>query len=68
MLLFGYLMDKKGEKQIIGWGGSLLLGLSALLLIPVNHYTTLLLVLIVVGDLVWQCANRWQYSYCEMVS
>ncbi|KGR80860.1 MFS transporter [Lysinibacillus boronitolerans] len=48
MLLFGYLMDKKGEKQIIGWG-SLLLGLSALLLIPVNHYTTLLLVLIVVG-------------------
>jgi len=48
MLLFGYLMDKKGEKQIIGWG-SILLGLSALLLIPVNHYTTLLLVLIVVG-------------------
>jgi MFS family permease len=48
MLLFGYLMDKKGEKQIIGWG-SIILGLSALLLIPVNHYTTLLLVLIVVG-------------------
>lgn len=48
MLLFGYLMDKKGEKLIIGWG-SILLGLSALLLIPVNHYTTLLLVLIVVG-------------------
>jgi len=48
MLLFGYLMDKKGEKQIIGWG-SILLGMSALLLIPVNHYTTLLLVLIVVG-------------------
>lgn len=48
MLLFGYLMDKKGEKQIIGWG-SILLGLSALLLIPVNHYTTLLIVLIVVG-------------------
>lgn len=48
MLLFGYLMDKKGEKQIIGWG-SIILGLSAFLLIPVNHYTTLLLVLIVVG-------------------
>ncbi len=48
MLLFGYLMDKKGEKRIIGWG-SVILGLSAFLLIPVNHYTTLLLVLIVVG-------------------
>jgi len=48
MLLFGYLMDKKGEKQIIGWG-SILLGLCTFLLIPVNHYTTLLVVLIVVG-------------------
>ncbi|WP_155590873.1 MFS transporter [Lysinibacillus cavernae] len=48
MLLFGYLMDKKGEKRIIGWG-SILLGLSTLLLVPVDHYTTLLLVLIVVG-------------------
>ncbi len=48
MLAFGYFMDKKGEKQLIGWG-SILLGLSSLLLIPVHHYTTLLLVLIVVG-------------------
>ncbi|MGG2074190.1 MFS transporter [Lysinibacillus irui] len=48
MLIFGYFMDKKGEKQLIGWG-SILLGLSSLLLIPVHHYTTLLLVLIVVG-------------------
>lgn len=48
MLVFGYFMDKKGEKHLIGWG-SILLGLSSLLLIPVNHYTTLLLVLIVVG-------------------
>lgn len=48
MLVFGYFMDKKGEKQLIGWG-SILLGLSSLLLIPVHHYTTLLLVLIVVG-------------------
>ncbi|WP_431811070.1 MFS transporter [Lysinibacillus sp. FW12] len=48
MLVFGYFMDKKGEKQLIGWG-SILLGLFSLLLIPVHHYTTLLLVLIVVG-------------------
>ncbi|QPA60471.1 MFS transporter [Lysinibacillus sphaericus] len=48
MLFFGYLMDKKGEKRLIGWG-SILLGLCTFLLIPVNHYTTLLVVLIVVG-------------------
>jgi len=48
MLVFGYFMDKKGEKHIIGWG-SILLGLSALLLVSVNNYTTLLLVLVVVG-------------------
>ncbi|MGE7110111.1 MFS transporter [Lysinibacillus sp. NPDC047702] len=48
MLVFGYIMDKKGEKHIIGWG-SILLGLSALLLVSVNNYTTLLLVLVVVG-------------------
>ncbi|MFJ7732972.1 MFS transporter [Lysinibacillus sp. NPDC097231] len=48
MMVFGYLMDKKGEKQIIGWG-SILLGLSALLLMMVNNYTVLLLVLLVVG-------------------
>ncbi|MGE7674521.1 MFS transporter [Lysinibacillus sp. NPDC094403] len=50
MILFGYLMDKKGEKQIIGWG-SILLGLSALLLMLVNNYAVLLFLLLVVG--VW---------------
>ncbi|WP_075807351.1 MFS transporter [Lysinibacillus sp. FJAT-14222] len=48
MILFGYLMDKKGEKQIIGWG-SILLGFSALLLMLVNDYTVLLILLLVVG-------------------
>ncbi|OMC84529.1 MFS transporter [Viridibacillus sp. FSL H7-0596] len=48
MIIFGYLMDKKGEKQIIGWG-SILLGLSALTLIFVNNYIILLLLLLVVG-------------------
>ncbi|MCL1699523.1 MFS transporter [Lysinibacillus sp. Bpr_S20] len=50
MILFGYLMDKKGEKQIIGWG-SILLGLSALLLMLVNNYAVLLFLLFIVG--VW---------------
>ncbi|MGE7693855.1 MFS transporter [Lysinibacillus sp. NPDC094177] len=50
MMMFGYLMDKKGEKQIIGWG-SILLGLSALLLMLVNNYAVLLFLLLVVG--VW---------------
>ncbi|QQP14586.1 MFS transporter [Lysinibacillus agricola] len=48
MILFGYLMDKKGKKQIIGWG-SILLGFSALLLMLVNDYTVLLILLLVVG-------------------
>ncbi|MFJ7886747.1 MFS transporter [Lysinibacillus xylanilyticus] len=50
MMLFGYLMDKKGEKQIIGWG-SILLGFSALLLTLVNNYAVLILLLLIVG--VW---------------
>ena len=50
MMLFGYLMDKKGEKQIIGWG-SILLGFSALLLMLVNNYAMLILLLLIVG--VW---------------
>ncbi|QDQ02713.1 MFS transporter [Lysinibacillus fusiformis] len=48
MLVFGHLMDKRGEKQIIGWG-SILLGLSALTLMMVNSYSVLLLLLVVVG-------------------
>ncbi|MEK5482191.1 MFS transporter [Viridibacillus sp. FSL R5-0888] len=48
MIIFGYWMDKKGEKQIIGWG-SILLGLSALTLIFVNNYIILLLLLLLVG-------------------
>ncbi|WP_107950416.1 MFS transporter [Lysinibacillus parviboronicapiens] len=48
MLVFGHLMDKKGEKQIIGWG-SILLGLSTLTLVMVNNYLLLLLLLLVVG-------------------
>jgi len=50
MILFGYFMDKKGEKQIIAWG-SVLLGLSALLLMLVNNYVVLLFLLLIVG--VW---------------
>ncbi|MEQ6353590.1 MFS transporter [Lysinibacillus sp. M3] len=50
MILFGYFMDKKGEKQIIAWG-SILLGLSALLLMLVNNYVVLLFLLLIVG--VW---------------
>ncbi|GAB0168314.1 MFS transporter [Lysinibacillus sp. CTST325] len=50
MMLFGYLMDKRGEKQIIGWG-SILLGFSALLLMLVNNYAVLLFLLLIVG--VW---------------
>ncbi|MET3319009.1 UNVERIFIED_ORG: MFS family permease [Peribacillus simplex] len=48
MLVFGYLMDKKGEKQIIGWG-TILLGISALTLVFVNNYIVLLLLLFLVG-------------------
>ncbi|MFD6441802.1 MFS transporter [Peribacillus sp. NPDC060186] len=48
MLVFGYLMDKKGEKQIIGWG-TILLGLSALTLVLVNNYIVLLSLLLLVG-------------------
>ncbi|MFJ8089194.1 MFS transporter [Lysinibacillus sp. NPDC095746] len=48
MILFGYLMDKRGEKQIIGWG-SILLGFSALLLMLVNNYAVLLFLLLIVG-------------------
>ncbi|MFB6802991.1 MFS transporter [Peribacillus butanolivorans] len=48
MLVFGYLMDKKGEKKIIGWG-TILLGLSALTLVFVNNYIVLLLLLLLVG-------------------
>lgn len=48
MIVFGYLMDKKGEKQIIGWG-SILLGFSALLLMLANSYTVLIILLVVVG-------------------
>lgn len=50
MIVFGYFMDKKGEKQIIGWG-SILLGLSALTLVFVTNYIILLLLLLLVG--VW---------------
>lgn len=50
MILFGYWMDKKGEKLIIGWG-AILLGLSALTLVFVNNYMVLLLLLFFVG--VW---------------
>ncbi|MEG0259843.1 MAG: MFS transporter [Lysinibacillus sp.] len=48
MIIFGYFMDKKGEKQIIGWG-SILLGFSALTLVYANNYFVLLLLLVVVG-------------------
>lgn len=48
MIVFGYFMDKKGEKQIIGWG-SILLGFSALLLMLANSYTVLIILLVVVG-------------------
>ncbi|MGE7766938.1 MFS transporter [Peribacillus sp. NPDC096540] len=48
MLVFGYLMDKKGEKQIIGWG-TIILGVSALTLVFVNNYIVLLLLLLLVG-------------------
>jgi len=48
MIVFGYLMDKKGEKQIIRWG-SILLGFSALLLMLANSYTVLIILLVVVG-------------------
>lgn len=48
MILFGYLMDKRGEKEIIGWG-SILLGFSALLLMLVNNYAVLLFLLLIVG-------------------
>ncbi|MEX3623044.1 MFS transporter [Viridibacillus arvi] len=48
MIIFGYWMDKKGEKQIIGWG-SILLGLSVLTLVFVNNYIILLLLLVLVG-------------------
>lgn len=50
MIVFGYFMDKKGEKNIIGWG-SILLGLSALTLVFVTNYIILLLLLLLVG--VW---------------
>jgi len=50
MILFGYLMDKRGEKQITGWG-SILLGLATLLLMLVNNYVVLLFLLLIVG--VW---------------
>jgi MFS family permease len=50
MLIFGNLMDKHGERWIVGLG-SILLGLNMLIAIPINEYLYLLIVLAFVG--VW---------------
>ncbi|PFJ17685.1 MFS transporter [Bacillus cereus] len=50
MLIFGSLMDKHGERWIVGLG-SILLGLNMLIAISINEYLYLLIVLAFVG--VW---------------
>lgn len=50
MLIFGNIMDKYGERWVVGIG-SILLGLTMLITIPVNEYIYLLIVLAFVG--VW---------------
>ncbi|ENQ3079288.1 MFS transporter [Bacillus multifaciens] len=50
MLLFGNLMDRYGERWIVG-GGSILLGGSMLFAYPVTNYTYLVVILLFVG--VW---------------
>ncbi|KKI84661.1 MFS transporter, partial [Shouchella clausii] len=50
MLIFGNLMDKHGERWVVGIG-SILLGLTMLLALPINDYVYLLIVLVFVG--VW---------------
>ncbi|HDX9588155.1 TPA: MFS transporter [Bacillus pseudomycoides] len=50
MLLFGNLMDRYGERWIVG-GGSILLGASILFAYPVTNYTYLVVILLFVG--VW---------------
>ncbi|RST73057.1 MFS transporter [Siminovitchia acidinfaciens] len=48
MILFGDLMDKYGEKWVVGMG-SILLGLNTLLAFSINNYTLLLTNLFFVG-------------------
>ncbi|MCG7313963.1 MFS transporter [Priestia flexa] len=48
MLIFGNIMDKHGERWIVGIG-SIFLGFSMLILIPINEYVYLLIVLLFVG-------------------
>ena len=48
MLIFGNIMDKHGEKWIIGIG-SILLGVSMLISISINEYVFLLIILLFVG-------------------
>ena len=50
MLIFGNLMDKYGERWVVGLG-SILLGLNMLIALPINEYVYLLIVLVFVG--VW---------------
>lgn len=50
MLIFGNIMDKYGERWVVGIG-SILLGLTMLITIPINEYVYLLIVLAFVG--VW---------------
>ncbi|MCM3737071.1 MFS transporter [Bacillus cytotoxicus] len=50
MLFFGNLMDRYGERWIVG-GGSILLGVSMLLAYPVATYTYIVVILLFVG--VW---------------
>lgn len=48
MLFFGNLMDRYGERWIVG-GGSILLGASMLFAYPVTNYTYLVVILLFVG-------------------
>ncbi|SFD04347.1 Sugar phosphate permease [Bacillus sp. 491mf] len=48
MLFFGNLMDRYGERWIVG-GGSILLGASILFAYPVTNYTYLFVILLFVG-------------------
>ncbi|EAO51471.1 Permease [Bacillus thuringiensis serovar israelensis ATCC 35646] len=48
MLLFGNLMDRHGERWIVG-GGSVLLGASMLFAYPVTNYTYVVAILLFVG-------------------
>ncbi|MGG2015653.1 MFS transporter [Bacillus sp. S10(2024)] len=50
MLFFGNLMDRYGERWIVG-GGSILLGVSMLFAYPVTNYTYVVVILLFVG--VW---------------